>query len=498
MDAIQPAAGTTARAARPGGRGDAPRSLWARRLGLVLLLAAALIVLAAVAASAATFAQPEQDFVEKINEERTAVGLAPLSVDIQLVRVARTWSATMSERAVMFHNPNLGGQVLGDWTRLGENVGHDTYPEATPEQHVERLHTAFMASPGHKANVLGDFSTVGVGVVLTTDGQMWVTVNFMKATVVAAPQVDEAIGVSEAVFGAAGAEGRQATHVVLGRAEVFADSLGGTGLAGADAPILFTPGPSANDADPILHPAVRAEIDRVLGGQGTVYVLGGTSAVSGRAAGELSADGYAVQRLAGASRVETSVVVAEEVVRRNGNVDEVLIARSDDWADAVTGGAYAAAAGIPVVLTGRDGLHPAVSAFLRSSGIRTRWALGGRSALGDEVVAAAEATRISGPDRASTAVEIARQLWGRTAASSGDSYVTSPGWASDGWAYALAYAPFAAAHDSPALLVNTDVPQPVRDYLGGLGYSASVRGDVAAASVVPRPVVDSVRALVGG
>jgi uncharacterized protein YkwD len=467
---------------------SAPPAATRRLLVGFLLTVAALIGLAG-AASAATHADAEESFAAKINEVRAAAGLAPLAVDVQLTQVARAWSGVMAGEDTLYHNPHFAEQVTSDWTRVGENVGTSIKTGAGTAELVARLHDAFVASPPHHANILGDYSQVGVGVVVTDAGKMWVTVNFAKATVPAYGALDEAVRVSQRVFADAAAD-----YVVLGRAEVFADSLGGAGLAGDDAPVLFTPGPSPIDPDPVLHPRVRGEIDRVLGGGATVYLLGGPSAVSPAVADELAADGYDVRRLAGASRVETSVAVAREIVARHGASGEVLLARADDWADAVTGGAYAAYAGSPVVLTGRDALHPATAAFLAELNASRRWALGGRAALADEVVAAAGATRVAGADRSATAVAIAEQLWHRTVAARGDTFVFTPGWSADGWGYALAYAPWSATEHGPALLVGEDLPPAVAAYLDGLGYGSVVPGAAETASSVPAPVVERLRA----
>lgn len=479
-----------------GAAGNAVRAT--RRALFVLVLAAGALVLSATLASAATSATAEEQFAEKINVARAAAGKSPLAVDVELTGVARSWSGVMASKATMFHNPDLAQQVTSDWTRLGENVGRSIKTGATTSELVARLHDAFMNSPAHRENILGDYNQVGAGVVVTAAGEMWVTVNFALAPVSEARPVDEGVRVSRTVFADAGASGRNAAYAVVGRAEAFADALGGSALAGENAPMLFTPGPSARVPNPVLHPRTRAEIDRVLGGRGTVYLLGGTSAVSEVVANELAADGYEVRRLAGASRVETSVAVAREVLARRGRTGEVLIARADEWADAVTGGAYAAFSGSPVVLTGRDGLHPAAAAFLAEARPTKRWALGGNVALPDAVVTGAGATRIAGADRSATAVAIAQQLWGRTVGQAGDRFVTSPGWTSDGWGYALAFAPWSASNHGPALLVGDTVPPAVVAYLTGLGYSASATatGDVTGASAVSAPVLEELRALV--
>ena len=45
---------------------------------------------------------------------------------------------------------------------------------------VAGLHQAFMASAGHRANILGDYNYVGVGTAFSADDYLYVTVIFMK------------------------------------------------------------------------------------------------------------------------------------------------------------------------------------------------------------------------------------------------------------------------------------------------------------------------------
>lgn len=471
------------------------------RAALVALLAGTVLILLGTAASASVRSPgaAEEQMAGLINADRRAKGLPNLSMNVQLTGVARAWTPTMAKANKISHNPNMARAVAGSWTRLGENVGVSRPGGDTPEAQVKRLHAAFMNSPAHKANVLGDFTQIGIGTQFTSDGSMWVTVMFMKGGE-SRPNaaVAESTSLSRKVFAAASASGRRADYVVLGRAEVFADALGGAGLAGKRAPVLFTNGPTTDDPDPALHSAAAGEIDRILGGRGTVYLLGGTGAVSARAERELAGAGYSVKRLSGPSRIETSVRVAEEIVRVHGAPKHILIARAEDWPDAVTGGAYAAATGSPLVLTGRDSLHGATKRFLDANRGAAAIALGGSAALSDATVRDAKATRIAGRDRAGTAVAVAQQLWGRTSASSGDRFGMAPGYAGDAWAYALAMAPWSAANSGPQLLVSHEVPAAVSDYLQGLGYRGNVKGDVFSASSVPQSVRDQARRLVNG
>jgi hypothetical protein len=133
----------------------------------------ALVAVTALIAGLATpvAAATADDFLALINVERAAAGLAPLAMHADLVDDAMAHSERMWVEDRLHHNPDLASVTTG-WRSLGENVG------VGPS--VDVLHRAFMGSPGHRANVLGDYDAIGVGVVTVSDQQMWVTMVFMR------------------------------------------------------------------------------------------------------------------------------------------------------------------------------------------------------------------------------------------------------------------------------------------------------------------------------
>lgn len=157
-----------------------------------------------------------------------------------------------------------------------------------------------------------------------------------------ADRVGTAIAASRYTFadhGAADPGRSQAGAVVLTRSDQYADALTGSALAvRKNAPLLIT-SPTA------LQPAVEAEIGRVLKPGGTVYVLGGTAALSPAVSNRLAALHYHVQRLAGADRFTTALSV-DQVIDPNPRI--VLIATGTNFKDALAAGA----SGEPLVLTG--------------------------------------------------------------------------------------------------------------------------------------------------
>jgi hypothetical protein len=152
----------------------------ARRIVSVLLTT---VLAVAVMAPAANAASHESDSLALLNAERRAAGLAPLTMHSDLTDDALAWTLHMQNQGSLSHNPNLAA-VAANWEKLGENVGLGTS--------IASLHEAFMASSGHRGNILGDFDSVGIAVVEETTSKLWITVVFMKTLDSPAPPQTEA------------------------------------------------------------------------------------------------------------------------------------------------------------------------------------------------------------------------------------------------------------------------------------------------------------------
>lgn len=475
-----------------------------RALAAVLAVLAVPLTAAAVLSLGGAHAQEpdpvavaEARMVAGINGLRAEQGLAQLPVDVDLAGVARRWSQRMGAAGSLSHNPDRAGEYPHPAEDVSEVVGQVRQPGMTAEWLADRVVAAWRDSSGHRAVILGgSWDALGAGAFLAGDGTLWATVNTVDLPAGAQPAgapppapapperppapaaapapdvagpVATALGVSRSLLGDGAAE-----RVVLARADLPADALGGAPLLGPAAPILLVPPPSAADLDPALPGEVAAEVRRILAPGGSVLILGGTAAVSQAAAGQLAGEGFSVNRLAGADRAETSVLAAREALEHRGEPRTIVLARADAWADALAGGAWAAASGAPLLVTPGDALHPAVAAFIAELPEVPVSALGGPAALSDAVVAAAGATRVAGDDRAATAAAVTRELWRRDAGHAGDTYVVVPGWTATGWADALAYAPISSLHAAPQLPVDAAVPAAVSELLAGLGHGSAV------------------------
>jgi len=110
------------------------------------------------------------EFQAEVNSYRAANGLAPLHRDSSLDNRAQYWSKHMADNNKLSHS-NLSS-LLPPWSAAGENVGRGGS--------VSSLMNALIGSPGHRANLLGDFTHVGIGVWRAGDGTVWVTQVFTR------------------------------------------------------------------------------------------------------------------------------------------------------------------------------------------------------------------------------------------------------------------------------------------------------------------------------
>lgn len=91
----------------------------------------------------------------EIQADRRAQGLGGLAEHTQLDAKAQAWAEKMARDGRLSHS-NLASGAPSCWRSLAENVG--VGPSAAAVQ------DAFMASSGHRANILGaQWSDVGVG-----------------------------------------------------------------------------------------------------------------------------------------------------------------------------------------------------------------------------------------------------------------------------------------------------------------------------------------------
>lgn len=185
-------------------------------------------------------------------------------------------------------------------------------------------------------------------------------------------------------------------------AALIAEELGGTtavlanGLRFPDA-LAISPGAHALELPVLLTTADGLQDDAAgyidANAVDSVIIVGGTAVVSQATEDALEADGITVTRLAGATRYESSVEIAEFHVTQGFTLAEVVMATGENFADALAGGPYASVMGAPMVLTQTATLSTATSAFLTANcqAIDALSILGGTAAITTAVETAAAA-----------------------------------------------------------------------------------------------------------
>ena len=138
-----------------------------RRLGAALLLALGMALVPWTAHAA-----PADDLAVLANQARWANGQAGLVRNSAMDQVAANWAQQLAANGALSHNPNYSTQIPGGWTGAAENVAQG-YPSAAA------MHDGWMASSGHRANLLGDYTDIGVA-FLSAGGTTWGVQVFAK------------------------------------------------------------------------------------------------------------------------------------------------------------------------------------------------------------------------------------------------------------------------------------------------------------------------------
>jgi uncharacterized protein YkwD len=125
----------------------------------------------------------ERQLVALTNQARAAAGRRSLRVDATLTALARWRSKDMISRGYFSHQIPGGGTVFDAMGRkgycfklAGENIGWNSYPDDVATRAV---HQQFMASSGHRKNILGSaWDVIGVGAYKGPTGKKMYTVIF--------------------------------------------------------------------------------------------------------------------------------------------------------------------------------------------------------------------------------------------------------------------------------------------------------------------------------
>ena len=194
------------------------------------------------------------------------------------------------------------------------------------------------------------------------------------------------------------------SSVVLASGGDFPDALAGSYLASVKkAPILLAPTTAGKIRTLVNYLKSNVASD------GTIYLLGGTAAVSQDVEDAIKAAGFKIERVAGDDRYKTNIAILKAGGVKAG--DEILVCSATDFADALS----AASTGQAILLVTGDKLRAAQKKYLESLGNVKFTILGGNMAVTEAMEEALKAygtvTRLAGTDRYRTARAVAEKYY---------------------------------------------------------------------------------------
>ena len=80
----------------------------------------------------------------------------------------------MRKQNKLYHDTTPTGGIASGWRSWGENVGYAFSSK--------QIFQAWLKSPGHRRNIRGRWTHMGVGYAKGDDGKMWFCVKFARYT----------------------------------------------------------------------------------------------------------------------------------------------------------------------------------------------------------------------------------------------------------------------------------------------------------------------------
>jgi len=186
----------------------------------------------------------------------------------------------------------------------------------------------------------------------------------------------------------------------------YPDALAAGVLAGAEnAPILL-----------VRDDTLPEETKNAIAGASKAYILGGTDVIKDTVVSEIEALGVTTERIAGDSRVDTAIEIANKA---NTASDSAFVVGWDNFEDALLAGPYAFNNGTPILIVRdwKDTVDDAVAQAIADLGISNLTIIDTDNSISAELEAAlgqlvsGTVERITGANRAETSVNFAEKFF---------------------------------------------------------------------------------------
>jgi uncharacterized protein YkwD len=126
----------------------------------------------------ADFKSLQNDILKLVNQHRASLGLKALQLNDAATAEATKHSAEMAKGRMSFGHDGYDermqhlNQKLGTLHATGENVAYGKI-------NAEQVMDMWLNSPGHKKNIEGNFSLIGIGIAKSRSGYLYFTQIFL-------------------------------------------------------------------------------------------------------------------------------------------------------------------------------------------------------------------------------------------------------------------------------------------------------------------------------
>lgn len=132
----------------------------------------ATVVVSATLAPTSELEAARATILAETNAFRAQQGRPALVPMAELDSIAQAWTLNLSFIGELVHNLTYFLQYPGDPSAGAENIAYGYTPETVVD--------AWISSPGHRANLLGSYSHIGIGFARADDGTEYFTQDFAR------------------------------------------------------------------------------------------------------------------------------------------------------------------------------------------------------------------------------------------------------------------------------------------------------------------------------
>jgi len=132
----------------------------------------AAITVFGIAPVPAEVASARSQILQDTNAFRAQNGKPALKESAVIDALAQVWTQYMASTGDFRHNPVYFEQYPGDPSAGAENIGYGYTPDT--------IVSAWISSAGHRANLLGNYTHIGIGYARSSGGRAYFTQNFAK------------------------------------------------------------------------------------------------------------------------------------------------------------------------------------------------------------------------------------------------------------------------------------------------------------------------------